>query len=415
MTAVQAVPERQAVPDGSHRLQVLDGYRALAALAVVMTHVGFQTGAALRGPWAGWLARLDVGVTLFFLLSGFLLFGPHSAAHLHGSERPALRPYLWRRALRLLPAYWLALVAAAAIIPENHHRAVGDWVTQVLFLQIYVPDQLLPGLTQMWSLATEVSFYLFLPVLGLVVCRLGGRSAESRLRRQLGALAAVAVVSLAYRWASFTWWPGSGQTALLWLPAYLDWFAVGMAMASLRNYGRRSGRTVRFLDELARAPGVCCVLALCTYWLATTNVAGPLGLTAPTMAQSFVRHLLYLAVASFALLPAMLGRGAGTSLLSSPPALFLGRVSYGIFLWNMAMVFLAFRLLNRPYFHGGFPLVLLVTLALTIGAASASWYAVERPALALRGLGDSPGRRLAAGREHEGDQTKAQELSKPGP
>src|SRR5688500_15419110 len=88
-------------PRHDQRFPLIDGYRALAATAVVMTHVGFQTGESLSGSFSGVLARLDVGVALFFLISGFLLFRPHALRHLAAAPAPAVKPYLWRRALRL--------------------------------------------------------------------------------------------------------------------------------------------------------------------------------------------------------------------------------------------------------------------------------------------------------------------------
>ena len=89
----------------AHRLPALDALRAVGAAAVIGTHVGFSTGAISRFEWGGLLARLDVGVAIFFVLSGFLLFRPFAAAVATGADRPSVRRYLWRRALRILPAY----------------------------------------------------------------------------------------------------------------------------------------------------------------------------------------------------------------------------------------------------------------------------------------------------------------------
>ena len=69
-----------------HDLPVLEAYRGIAALMVVLTHVGFFSGLGVVGPWAGWLSRLDFGVTLFFLLSGFLLFRPYALAAATGLQ-----------------------------------------------------------------------------------------------------------------------------------------------------------------------------------------------------------------------------------------------------------------------------------------------------------------------------------------
>jgi len=77
-----------------HDLPVLEAFRGLAAIMVVFTHVGFISGAGMAGAWAGWLSRLDFGVALFFLLSGFLLFRPFVQAAYDRRPRVEVRSYL---------------------------------------------------------------------------------------------------------------------------------------------------------------------------------------------------------------------------------------------------------------------------------------------------------------------------------
>ena len=90
----------------------LDGLRAVAAGAVLLTHVAFRTGQTQAGAGGAVLARFDAGVAVFFVLSGFLLY-------------PATRPlgrYALRRAARILPAYWvlLAAVTVAGSVPAAY-------------------------------------------------------------------------------------------------------------------------------------------------------------------------------------------------------------------------------------------------------------------------------------------------------
>ena len=67
----------------------------------------------LESRWAVLLAHLNVGVALFFLISGFLLYRPYALALVHGSEPPRLAAYAKRRFLRIVPAYWVALTLLA--------------------------------------------------------------------------------------------------------------------------------------------------------------------------------------------------------------------------------------------------------------------------------------------------------------
>src|SRR3954464_13592970 len=101
------------------RFPALDGLRALGALAVLTTHVGFHSGASLDGPFAGLLARLDVGVAIFFAISGFLLYRAHVVAWFDPPSTPRTLPYLRNRALRILPALWIAVLCSARLVPPK--------------------------------------------------------------------------------------------------------------------------------------------------------------------------------------------------------------------------------------------------------------------------------------------------------
>ena len=109
---------QREVSAGAH-FDALDGYRAIAALMVLLTHVATSTGVSVSaGVWGHVLARFDFGVPLFFLMSGFLLYRPWARASLEGRPRPDLRRYAIRRAARILPLYWVVVVVTLAFLPE---------------------------------------------------------------------------------------------------------------------------------------------------------------------------------------------------------------------------------------------------------------------------------------------------------
>src|SRR3954469_6463718 len=101
-------PDALAPPPGNPRFPLLDPLRAVAALAIVVTHTaelgGFNTTHAL----GAWTVRLDCGVAGFFVLSGSLLPRPFVAAGRDGRGAPRVARYARRRALRILPGYWVA-------------------------------------------------------------------------------------------------------------------------------------------------------------------------------------------------------------------------------------------------------------------------------------------------------------------
>src|SRR5262249_17296373 len=143
----------------------LDGLRALAAILVVATHVGFQTGASFHGAFGAVLARCDIGVALFFVLSGFLLTRPWLAGR---PEPPSTKVYAVRRAARILPAYWIALTVV--LLSTARGTPPQGIARNLLLVQTYA-GPLLSGFTQTWSLCTEVAFYVVLPFIALPLAR----------------------------------------------------------------------------------------------------------------------------------------------------------------------------------------------------------------------------------------------------
>ena len=364
----------------------LDGVRALAALAVVVTHVGFHTGTGVTGPYRSVLSRLDVGVAVFFVLSGFLLHRPQVAAALAGRPLPAVVPYLWRRALRVLPGAWLAVVAALVILPANDGAGLGTWVQHLTLTQIYTDAPQPAALTQLWSLATEVSFYLALPLLG--------RLAGGTVRRQL--LLCAALGGSAIAWRVLVGLEVLPLHAGYWLPAHLDWFGLGMALAVLSAGG------VSWFEELAADGITCWVGAAALFVVAGTPLTGPYGLALSTAGEALLRALLYAAVAGLLVLPAVSRRPSGpvALLLTSWPAQQLGRISYGVFLLHLVVLEAVEDGLRLPLFSGGFWRVLALVLPITVAVAWASLRLVEEPALRLRSWG--PGRPRDADRRPPG-------------
>jgi peptidoglycan/LPS O-acetylase OafA/YrhL len=130
MAAVALPSDRSpavAPPPGNPRFPLFDSLRGIAVLAVVIFHVAFITGALnvrVAGDVLGVLG--DVGVVLFFVISGFLLYRPFVAARAHGRRPPDPVRYARRRALRIVPAYWVALTVLA-IFPGVVGPFSRDW------------------------------------------------------------------------------------------------------------------------------------------------------------------------------------------------------------------------------------------------------------------------------------------------
>jgi len=163
--------EQQAVGGTRSFLPAVEGMRACAAIGVVVTHVAFETGhsAGVDGRLFG---RFDLAVAVFFALSGFLLWRSHAAAARGLGPRPASGHYLRSRVVRIMPAYVVAVVVILTLLPDGNHASPTVWLANLTLTQVYVPLTLTAGLTQMWSLSVEVSFYLVLPILAMLAARL---------------------------------------------------------------------------------------------------------------------------------------------------------------------------------------------------------------------------------------------------
>lgn len=362
------------------RIRQIDLLRCVAAGLVLLSHVGFWTGASKLDTVGPLLARGDSGVAVFFALSAFLLLRPWYAARIDGGPRPRVRAYAVRRAARILPAYWPALAAVvlvAALFPyaTGGIGSFGTVLSHVLLLQGYTGADY-QAFTQSWSLTTEVTFYALVPLLGIALLgrsREAGASRPLDVRRHLALLGAVAVAGVALQGAAAAWsGPGALTVSVL---GHAAWFAAGAAGA-LTVTLRRSGAWP------APAPGTAATLVLAAgvvYLLAATPLAGPVGLQAPTAVEAATKEALYTALAGLLVLASV--SAADSAWSRSAVVGWLGDISYGVFLWHLLALQVVYLVTDRELFTGGFWLVLVPVVGLTVAAASLSAQLLEQPIL----------------------------------
>lgn len=400
-----AKPARERPQPVGHQ-DGLDGLRFVASCAVLIYHVGGFTGDTLYDTPQAWLlARGEIGVALFFVLSGLLLFRPWVKTLLLGAPSPAVPSYLWRRALRILPAFWLVTLVCMFAFNAGKPKTQWDWSEVFLLVHIYDFHPWWPseavgpqGLGQMWSLAVEISFYAVLPLLAAALlwwARRGGSSVDRRARRLLIALGVLAVGSFVYLY--FTFYPTLRPTMQMWLPRYLCWFLGGMAICTLTVWAQAATpgglRIRRFCQTVAHSPGTCVIAAGVAYAVAATPIAGPRGLGLATLGEMEMRLFLYGAVAILLVAPVAFqpkGRTVTNTVFGNPVMRFLGRISYGIFLWQFAALYWFYDLSDYKLFSGGFFLVALVGLAFSIALSTVTYYVLEKPSQALRSVFDDP-------------------------
>jgi peptidoglycan/LPS O-acetylase OafA/YrhL len=371
------------------RFPLFDSLRAIAALAVLGTHAAVYAASPGLMPYA---ARLEVGVAIFFVISGFLLYRPFVRARLLAERPPRLRAYAWRRALRIVPNYWVALTVTTIVLGTAGVFTLSDGPLYYGFAQTWTEPTIGGGLSQAWTLCIEVTFYAFLPIWAWAMRRAPGASFERRMRGELLALALVFAGSIAYKILLLA---GGNQhqiritPALDSLPGFLDQFAIGMGLAVLTVWLERRERLPRPLAVIERFPILPWLVAGVAFWAASTQI----GLTGRvledfTPREYVLRHLLYALIALGMVLPAVVGdsrRGIVRRVLANPALLFLGLISYSIYLYGPAVL----DQLQRWHFHSPGPAyagLLLVGGVITIAVSAVSYYLVERPALSLKRL-----------------------------
>jgi peptidoglycan/LPS O-acetylase OafA/YrhL len=386
------VPDSGASPTSGakpSKLEGFDGLRALAALTVVTYHVALSSKFRPAGFLAPLFWELKGGVAIFFVISGALLYLPYARAFRDGAGLPDWRLYARRRAVRILPAYWVALTAVA-VGPFAAGVFGPDAWSYFGLSQIYNPQTVLGGLGVAWSLCVEASFYAALPAFAWLVA-LRTRRSERRtgVRVQLIWIAAAGLPSLALRGAlagSLTApFHDSGETLMVSLPGLLDWFAIGMALAVLRAE-LEAGRAAGFpLAALGRRSGLCALLALAAFMAGVPAQHGDVFLPWYGLAT----HVA-IGAGSGLLVLAMIVPGGSEAwpvrLLRSPVAVWVGTISYGIYLWHFPALELIERALLRTPASAtiaGLGIVWVVVVAGALALGAASFYLVERPARRL--------------------------------
>jgi peptidoglycan/LPS O-acetylase OafA/YrhL len=153
------------------RFPLMDSIRAIALLAVVAAHASFFM--SVGGATSLSHLRFDFSVRVFFMISGFLLYRPFVRARLREWEAPSTAAYFWRRLLRIVPAYWVALTAIAIWLGISYVFSARGVPTYYGFAQVYQPGWAVGGLPQAWSLCVEVLFYVMLPAWAWLMRRVG--------------------------------------------------------------------------------------------------------------------------------------------------------------------------------------------------------------------------------------------------
>ena len=393
--------------NGPAEIRALDGLRAIAALSIVLFHLLLFTRVEYQ-PWSQAVGNfwyvLATGVQLFFTLSGFLLFRPYALAMLTGKPLPPTARFYKKRALRILPAYWVALAILLALNWQTaKDPAWLNGLTHALFIHDIFPryNRDLDG--PFWTLAVEAQFYLLLPWIAAGVAWAVGHAPRGgrpqTAPRVIASLLCMIVASLTFRWFGIqvmgslpTTAPNAdwASTALWWMGLLLNGmqgkflavFLVGAIAATLYvaaiDLGGARRERLRPIGNALALFGVVALIPCAISWPAGVVLyqAG---------AQWGWDVLLYPLATGVGYSAILLGVVWGGARLRGPferPTLrFIGFISYSLYLWHLPILHADIAPLQS--------VPLIARLFLAFAVSYLSYQLVERPFLQRR-------RRIAA-------------------
>lgn len=384
------------------RVARLDGIRGICALAVLTVHVAYSTIVLSRQmgpPKAGIFSILVVGMTMlitpFFILSGYMLYKPWARMTILGTEKPRLFQFVVRRTARLLPAYYLVVIACLALLNYSLIGGIWDVLRPFALANIYDPHNYI-GLDVAWTVPAEAQFYVALPILAWIMHRLGrsGANPAAKARRMLAPLPIFLVVQ-------FVWGQYVHSHYHTWVPQFYyplsvcGAWAVGMAMAVWAAQAE-SGQEPAVWRAARTRPNLFWLGAAVVYLIScaelfskpgTADFAGPhaqLAVDATVTAFSFL-----------SMMPLIIP-GAASRLqrvvLENRPMVFLGRISYGIYLWHFFWIYVRFgsgsvfgKIVPVQLWLGkyGFWELEIPTVVGSIASAALAYYLLEQPILNL--------------------------------
>ena len=350
----------------SNTIRVLDGLRAIATLSVIAFHIGVLLDDnhfwdAFRYPVISAVATFGgSGVTLFFVLSGFLLFLPYAKSLIFQDRWPSARQFYLKRALRIIPGYYAALLLIVLFFqPQYLHP--DHWGQLGIFL-IFFMDSTPATFRQLngpfWTLAIEWQFYMLLPLIALgfllVARRLASASPARRLAFMFLCCGALIFWGLLIRYIGEHFVPAHASP-LLSVPMiflygmqgkYLENFAVGMIIclcytyAQNPDYGATLKIRARRLSPLLGVAGLLLLLfaAIWHFYIIEAHTPAFAWLLPLNPYFDWLNEMV-IALGYGCCMAALL---FGYSWLKRPfewmPLCWIGFISYGLYMWHLPLL-----------------------------------------------------------------------------
>lgn len=337
---------------GERRIPSLDGLRAISIGLVLLGHLAGTSGFPVSASQGNFWSLGGFGVGIFFVISGFLITGllMDETARTGGI---GLGRFYLRRTLRIFPPYYAyLLVIVIASIAGAVQLAPYDAAYTLTYTSNYYPERSwVAGHT--WSLSVEEQFYLLWPAVLLL----------AGVRRGLWIAGAVVLLVPVIRLIEWNFVPSAASGIGHRFETVADAIAVGCVLAGVRGFLHRQPLYLR---------------ALSSPWFLLVPIAaigGNLLHDRPQISFAVGMSITHIAVALCIDWAVTFHQGRIGRILNSAPLVFVGWMSYSLYLWQQPF-------LNRASdaAFAAFPLNILLALL----AAVASYFLIERPSLRLR-------------------------------
>ena len=374
-----------------------DGFRAVACLLVLFHHLTQKMNPDSAPSWFASIhhfgMRGEVGVSLFFVLSGALLSYPFWISFINGTSHPSIKKYSIARVARIVPATWLNLILCTLIalyfydIPVNFNMLISG----LLFINSYHYSTFFPAELNgpLWSIGLEVSCYVILPFLLYPIIKKTGSFLKAFATLVFVLILLQVVVN---PWVIETfmtsedgkgWDKGLVGGAKAWLPywnvnSFFSQFLVGSIAALVIARFRKNIKPDSILFDIAGAGLLLAAVAVVGVRLIPGS---PDSLTK----QAYLSPI-YAIIMAAALVCIAMSRYA-YKVVDNALFVWISKISFGVYLWHQVVQNILQRSFKESYVYfgitdiGQWTRLSLIVIAIAVAIASLSWYFFEKPIL----------------------------------
>jgi peptidoglycan/LPS O-acetylase OafA/YrhL len=374
-----------------------DGFRAVACLLVLFHHLTQKMNPDAAPSWFASIhhfgMRGEVGVSLFFVLSGALLSYPFWTSFIHGTSNPTIKNYSIARVARIVPATWLNLILCTLIalyfydIPVNFNMLIAG----LLFINSYHYSTFFPAELNgpLWSIGLEVSCYVILPFLLYPIIKKTGTFLKAFTTLVFVLIVLQVVVN---PWVIETfmtsedgkgWDKGLVGGAKAWLPywsinSFFSQFLVGSIAALVLARLRKNIMPASIRFDIAGAVLLLAAVAV----VGVRLIPG-----APdSLTQQPYLSPIYAIIMAAALVCIAMSRSI-YKVVDNPLFVWISKISFGVYLWHQVVQNILQRSFKESYVYfgitdlGQWTRLSMVVIAISVAIAALSWYFFEKPIL----------------------------------